>query len=293
MAKSTHTPKAVELSESPMVANAKTSSDHGHDHHDSKAHERHYVKIWALLVGLLVVSVIGPIIGEYLEGTVRFIVVLTTAFGIALVKAYYVVKHFMHLTIEPKYVGYLCATALAFMGLFFFFVAPDVMKHEGRNWSNVAAQSATAQAGAHATEFEVHSAFEAICAQCHGAEGRGDGVAAASLTPRPANFREASFWTTRTRESVIQVITHGGASIGKSPLMAGYGASYTEEQIAELADLVVSFRPEPEVVPPVRPNLPPEPEEPEIVEVVPVPAGPTEADQRARAEFIRQRLYQN
>jgi caa(3)-type oxidase subunit IV len=277
------------------VAHAKEPGGHDH-HHDSKAHEKHYIKIWALLVGLLVVSVIGPIIGEYLEGTVRFIVVLTTAFGIALVKAYYVVKHFMHINIEPKYVAYLCTTALAFMALFFFFVAPDVMKHEGRNWENVSAQAFTT--AAHEGPFDPNAVFEGTCAGCHGPTGQGNGPTAASLTPRPANFQDAEFWQTRDRAHIIKVITEGGPSVGKSALMAPFGASFTPEQIEQLADLVMSFRPEPEEPrPEPEPRVQPEPEpEPEVVEVVPPePAVPTisEADQRARAEFIRQRLYQN
>ena len=54
-----------------------------------------YVKIWALLLVLLVVSIIGPELGiPWLT--------LVTAFGIALVKTYYVAAYFMHLNFEKK-----------------------------------------------------------------------------------------------------------------------------------------------------------------------------------------------
>jgi caa(3)-type oxidase subunit IV len=286
-----------------VVAHAKERGGH-HDPHDSKAHEKHYIKIWALLVGLLVLSMAGPLAADlaHLTGFVRYAIVLPTAFGIALVKAYYVVKHFMHLNVEPKFVGYICATALAFMALFFFFVAPDVMKHEGRNWENVLAKVRHAGPGhgpghgEHA-EFDAHVAFEGTCANCHGPTGQGNGAASGSLTPRPANFQDPTFWQTRDRAHIVKVITEGGASVGKSPLMAAFGASYTPEQIEQLADLVMSFRPaEPEPTPEPLPRIEPEPEpEPEIVEVVPPEPAPgiSEADQRARADFIRQRLYQN
>ncbi|MCC6213746.1 MAG: cytochrome C oxidase subunit IV family protein [Polyangiaceae bacterium] len=95
--------------------------------------DAHYVRIWALLVALLVVSVVGPMLGHVL-------VTLLTAFGIALVKAYLVARHFMHLGIERRWVGWMLLAMVAFVGLFFAGTAPDVMKHEGYNWRNEAAE---------------------------------------------------------------------------------------------------------------------------------------------------------
>lgn len=94
---------------------------HAHHHHPN------YVKIWAWLLGLLVVSVLGPLLGHPL-------LTLVTAFGIALVKAFLVVRNFMHVHIAPRYIVYLVATVLVFMLLFFAGVAPDVMQSAGVNW---------------------------------------------------------------------------------------------------------------------------------------------------------------
>ena len=88
---------------------------------------RNYVKIWAVLLVLLIISVAGPFLGIQ-------IVTLITAFGIALVKAYLVAKNFMHLDIEKPIVHWLLAIALAFMVLLYAGVAPDVMKGDGQNW---------------------------------------------------------------------------------------------------------------------------------------------------------------
>jgi caa(3)-type oxidase subunit IV len=103
--------------------------------------EVNYVKIWAILLCLLVVSILGPFLGIK-------IVTLLTAFGIAIVKAYLVAKNFMHLNIEPRYAVYLLTTMLVFVLLFFAGTAPDVMKHEGRNWVKPAVH-VEAQASAH------------------------------------------------------------------------------------------------------------------------------------------------
>ncbi len=97
------------------------------EHEEHAAHEVNYVKIWAILLVLLAVSLAGPTLEIK-------IVTLLTAFGVAIVKAYLVAKNFMHLNIEPRYAVYLLCTMLAFMLLFFAGTAPDVMKHEGSNW---------------------------------------------------------------------------------------------------------------------------------------------------------------
>ncbi len=93
----------------------------------SEVHHPNYVKIWAILVVLLVISVLGPLMG------IR-VVTLITAFGVAVVKAYLVAKNFMHVNVQPRYIAYLLGTALAFMLLFFAGVAPDVMQDRGTGW---------------------------------------------------------------------------------------------------------------------------------------------------------------
>jgi caa(3)-type oxidase subunit IV len=94
----------------------------------------YYVRIWAILVGLLVVSVIGPMFEIQ-------VLTLVTAFGIACVKAYMVAAHFMHLKTEKTIAVYILSTCLIFMFLFFAGTSPDVMKTEGNNWEKPALKS--------------------------------------------------------------------------------------------------------------------------------------------------------
>ena len=103
-------------------------SDHaetadGHDAHG----DSHYIKIYFVLLALLVVSFVGP------EAGIQWLT-LFTAFGIAVVKAYLVAVHFMHINLTPRYVIYTVVTCLIFMLLFFAGTAPDVMKAYGANW---------------------------------------------------------------------------------------------------------------------------------------------------------------
>jgi caa(3)-type oxidase subunit IV len=115
------------------------------------AHHPNYIKIWGILIFLLMLSVLGPEIG------IKW-VTLIAAFGIAVVKAYIVAKNFMHLNVEKRYVTYLFFTALAFMALFFFGVAPDVMNGSGTNWVKPGwdAPAPPAEAGHHLGEQGEH-----------------------------------------------------------------------------------------------------------------------------------------
>jgi caa(3)-type oxidase subunit IV len=123
-----------------MTAATETHAPGGSDSHGAHGGEHvhppsYYVKIWAILLALMVLSLIGSEVPNKL-------VVLMAAFGIAVVKAYLVCAKFMHLNIEKKFVIYFLVTSLAFMALFYFGVAPDVMQHHGHRWKNVAAEAA-------------------------------------------------------------------------------------------------------------------------------------------------------
>ena len=112
-----------------------TEHAHSHDAHAPHAEshgEAYYIKIWAILCVLLFVSILGPMLGVQ-------VITLITAFGIAIVKAWMVASKFMHLNIEKKYVSMLMLVMISVVLLFWFAVAPDVMKHDGQRWTNEAA----------------------------------------------------------------------------------------------------------------------------------------------------------
>lgn len=112
------------------------STPHQGPHHGPS----YYVKIWALLLFLLVISILGPMLENQ-------ILTLITAFGIAVVKAAIVCAFFMHLNVEKKYVWYMLFAMLLMVGVFFAGTATDINRPDGRNWSNK---------GAH-TQMDEHS----------------------------------------------------------------------------------------------------------------------------------------
>ncbi len=100
------------------------------DAHHGGHPDSYYIKIWAILLVLLLISVAGPM----LENPV---ITLITAFGVAVVKAVIVCAFFMHLYTEKRYVTYLLLVALFIMAMMFSGMAPDVTHMEGNNWFHV------------------------------------------------------------------------------------------------------------------------------------------------------------
>lgn len=230
-----------------MAEKAAHSPENAHSQYGHP--DSYYLKVWGVLLVLLVVSVTGPLVGIP-------VLTLITAFGIALVKAYLVAKEFMHLELEPRYVVYAFVTCIALSLLFFAGTAPDVMRHRGQHWENLAAQAEVERAklgvavpaapapAAPVTPMTPEVAFATICASCHGAEGDGTGPAAMALTPKPANFQSADFWLSRDRDRIAKVIREGGSSVGRSALMPAFGAQLNEETALGLADyLRTRFQP--------------------------------------------------
>lgn len=220
----------------------------------SEHHDVNYKKIYFTLLFLLVVSIIGPEFGIMW-------VTLVTAFGIAFVKAYLVIENFMHLRWEKRLMKWMLASSVAIMMLMFFGIAPDVMQHEGRNWVNEAAIAAVERGvGGHddgfveePTEmaaapepgvFSAGVAYNQACAACHGQAGDGAGPAGAVMQPPPANFTDPAFWAERDQERIFTVIKQGAVAVGGSALMVPWGNTYDDEQIQQLTEYVMEFRPQ-------------------------------------------------
>ena len=103
------------------------------DSHDHRHPASYYIKIYWILSALFAVSVIGPLTAGY-AGEAAGLVVLITAFGVAIVKALMVAARFMHLNIERKMIWWLMIMTLLAVFCCFAGLAPDVMNPNGANW---------------------------------------------------------------------------------------------------------------------------------------------------------------
>ena len=171
----------------------------------------HYVRVYIVLLVLLAISIVGPVVGGALDTQVEvfgrafslgIVITLVTAFGIAVVKAWLVIKNFMHLTIERVIPKLFLAASVLLLALFWGGVAPDVQLHEGRMWENDAAKEAVARG----IPSDDHAEDEYADADDHAAEDdHAAGVVHASLIPTEKstdnllpggyNFVHGAFWS--------------------------------------------------------------------------------------------------
>lgn len=73
--------------------------------------------------------------------------------------------------------------------------------------------------------------YDMLCASCHGTTGKGDGVAAQSLNPKPRNFADAATMGKKTDADLKKVIKEGGTTSGLSATMPGWGSVLSEQDI--------------------------------------------------------------
>src|SRR5690606_21403288 len=83
--------------------------------------------------------------------------------------------------------------------------------------------------------------YDMNCASCHGATGKGDGVASAALKPKPRDLSDAKYMKTRTWEELHKVIADGGANSGFSALMPAWKGALKKKQLDNVLAYVLSL----------------------------------------------------
>lgn len=76
--------------------------------------------------------------------------------------------------------------------------------------------------------------FSKYCALCHGSSGAGDGRAASLQKVRPADLTAS----TRPRSYKLQIVTRGGAEMGRSESMPAWRDVLTEAEIQDVVRYV-------------------------------------------------------
>ena len=83
---------------------------------------------------------------------------------------------------------------------------------------------------------EAKQVYEQTCAMCHGTGGKGDGPTSQSLQPKPADLTVVV--KNKTDAYLTKLITEGGPSVGKSPLMPSYKGILNEQQVRSVVQYV-------------------------------------------------------
>lgn len=76
------------------------------------------------------------------------------------------------------------------------------------------------------------------CSTCHGAKGRGDGLAGEGLDPKPRDFTSRTWQASITDERIRETIHRGGAAMGLSSAMP----AHPDLDAAQLQQLVAWIR---------------------------------------------------
>jgi len=77
-----------------------------------------------------------------------------------------------------------------------------------------------------------------LCSSCHGATGKGDGPAAAALSPKPRNHADGQYMNALTDKYLFDIIKGGGASLGKSPLMPPWASQLKDQDVWNLVSYI-------------------------------------------------------
>lgn len=78
------------------------------------------------------------------------------------------------------------------------------------------------------------SLYQQYCGACHGAQGKGNGPAAAAMQPKPRDHTDGTYMNRLSDMHLRKVIGEGGAAVGRSPLMPSWNTTLTPEQIGDV-----------------------------------------------------------
>ena len=119
----------------------------------------------------------------------------------------------------------LCCSASSILGLTFV-----ALTLAGPGWAR--AQSAA----------EGQKLYTTYCSSCHGDKGRGDGAAGKALPVKPADHTDGKLMNSFSDEFLINIISKGGAAVGKSSFMPGLGWRFERESAAGFTCLLEEHR---------------------------------------------------
>lgn len=80
--------------------------------------------------------------------------------------------------------------------------------------------------------------YEAYCVACHGFKGKGDGLSAPVLIPKPKDFSELDSKGLLTKEKVFGAIANGTPKTQ----MEGWKQKFSSEDIAAIAEYILLLR---------------------------------------------------
>lgn len=85
---------------------------------------------------------------------------------------------------------------------------------------------------------DTRKTYQWYCAQCHGVEGKGNGINAKFLTVPPRNHTKAQYLETRSDEQLFEAIKFGGLSVGRAPCMPAWEHTLDDGTIQSMVQYI-------------------------------------------------------
>ena len=104
-------------------------------------------------------------------------------------------------------------------------------------------------AGYAQNDAEGKKLYTTYCVGCHGDKGKGDGPAASALPVKPANLSDGAVMNQLPDKFLVEIVSKGGAAVGKSPLMPALGNQINATQLRDIVAYIRSL-----AEPPYRPD---------------------------------------
>jgi cytochrome c oxidase subunit 4 len=220
--------------------------DKNHDPKNEKLSHHHIVpdKVAFGVGGALLVLTLITVKVAYIDlGALNFLV----AMAVATVKALLVALFFMNLLYDRRENGVIFGTGFLFLAIFLVLTGTDLF-FRGDVYIHgpiavAQAQSKLKKPWISTPELIAHGRelFQVQCVTCHGAEGKGNGVAAAALNPHPRNFTQNEGWKNGRRETMVFKTLKEGLA---GSAMASFATLPSDDRWA-LAAYVLSLGPQP------------------------------------------------
>ena len=86
----------------------------------------------------------------------------------------------------------------------------------------------------HPVTEKTRMTYQWYCAQCHGINGKGNGINSPHLTVPPRNHTKAEYLETRSDQELFNAISKGGLKVGRAPCMPAWGETLDKQTIWSL-----------------------------------------------------------
>lgn len=83
--------------------------------------------------------------------------------------------------------------------------------------------------------------YDANCVGCHGKTGKGDGAAAAGLTPKPQDHTDGKIMNALSDKYLFDIIKDGGTVVKKAAIMPASGKKLSDQEIWDIVAYIRSL----------------------------------------------------